>query len=231
MLKKIICFLTFALFLTPLTALGFSADIFEQFPQNTNGENGFWAQGCIVSSLTFYNLTYKSDYIFGNNGGLPLVQKNESYGQKEIMLHPTSLPFTDAVLTWDVPDDKPGRYHITGQFRLPNIVYDNSDGVKVYILKNDWTTIIFSDESTLVPTNLQPYPENPYTTSPTYFLSVSFDKYVDLTEGTDLIHFVVDPNNSSFAPLHGEELIESIGDNVQIRPKSGVWITKIGQGV
>jgi len=36
---------------------------------------------------------------------------------------------------------------------------------------------------------------------------------------------------SSFAPLHREKLIENIGDNVQIRPKSGVWITKIGQGV
>jgi len=28
-----------------------------------------------------------------------------------------------------------------------------------------------------------------------------------------------------------EEVIECIGDNVQIRPKVGVWMTEIGQGV
>jgi hypothetical protein len=42
---------------------------------------------------------------------------------------------------------------------------------------------------------------------------------------------IVISNNSSFAPLYGDELVKTIDNNVQTRPKSGVWIKEIGQGV
>ena len=42
---------------------------------------------------------------------------------------------------------------------------------------------------------------------------------------------ILEVNNSSFAPLKGGEVIESIGDSVEISPKLGAWITKLGQGV
>ena len=46
------------------------------------------------------------------------------------------------------------------------------------------------------------------------------------------IHEVIDKTyNSSFAPLYGDELVKTIDNNVQTRPKSGVWIKEIGQGV
>jgi hypothetical protein len=178
MIKRIIILLSLVLLFTPLAAMGYNVDLYDQFP-DTQGQNGFTAQGCVTATLTFYDLKDLGSYIFGNDthpSNLPLVQRNTGYGQNELMLHPlySTSDIERAVLTWDVPDDKTGPYNISGQFRLP---ITGGDGVTVYVLKNDFSNKLL--EQTLYPLG-----------------SITFNIDVTLS-ATDQLRFAVDSYGNS----------------------------------